>query len=161
MAFGAQQKELIREMVAEEVRRQLSGKGGQTMRSSIPAIRPIPLIQGIPPVPQQQSQQPQGHPAQSQPPHWQPQESPQTPSQPLPSGQPQAQQQEGAPGDQERLNRVAHVLGDTQVRISRALEGSLRQLHDLLIRVEVTAEKVRSILRRTEPSREETRPGGP
>lgn len=108
-------------MVAEEVRRHLPWAAGRAAGSRTPSVRPVPLIQGVPPV---------------------------------------AQQAAGAE-DRERLRRVAHVLADTQVQISRTLESSLQQLDDLVVQAETTAEKIRSILRRTEPSRERTRPGGP
>lgn len=103
------------------MRRHLPWTAGRAAGSRAPSVRPVPLIQGVPPV----------------------------------------EQQATTAGDQERLRRVAHMLADTQVQISRALETGLQQLDELVVQAEATAEKIRSILRRTEPTRERTRPGGP
>ncbi len=50
------------------------------------------------------------------------------------------------------VNRAAHVLADAQVSIGRALETALKDLDDLAVRAQTLAEKIRSTLRRTEPS---------
>ncbi|WP_324669919.1 hypothetical protein [Geochorda subterranea] len=50
------------------------------------------------------------------------------------------------------VNRAAHMLADTQVGVGGALETALRDLDDLVVRAQTLAEKIRSTLRRTEPS---------
>lgn len=44
------------------------------------------------------------------------------------------------------------MLADAQVSIGRALETALKDLDDLAVRAQTLAEKIRSTLRRTEPS---------
>lgn len=62
---------------------------------------------------------------------------------PVPSG--------SGSGSQQQLNNIAHSLAHTQAEISRTLEASLRNLHDLADQAEMIATKIHSILRRTEP----------
>ncbi len=50
------------------------------------------------------------------------------------------------------VSRAAHMLADTQVGVGGALETALRDLDDLVVRAQTLAEKIRSTLRRTEPS---------
>lgn len=69
-----------------------------------------------------------------------------TEPQPVPSG--------NGDGSPQPLNNIAHRLAHTQVEISRTLEASLRNLHDLADRAEMIATKIRSLLRRTEPSKD-------
>ncbi|MEW6046000.1 MAG: hypothetical protein AB1609_05900 [Bacillota bacterium] len=165
VAHDALDKDTIRQIIAEEVRRHLAAKGGDRGRSGVWVMRPVPLVQGIAPVERQAPSVPAG---QSSDVLMTPaamgmagQESKlAVPGQAV-AQQPQGQQQGNRQAQQQQLNRIAHVLANTQVQISRILEGSLRDLHELVIRAEVTAEKVRSILRRTEPTREANRPGGP
>lgn len=56
-------------------------------------------------------------------------------------------------GSPRQLNNVAHRLAHTQVEISHTLEASLQNLQDLVDQAESIATKIRSLLRRTEPSK--------
>lgn len=164
MAHDALDKDTIRQIIAEEVRRHLAAKGGDRGRSGVWVMRPIPLVQGIAPVERQAPSAPAGQSSDvlmTSAMGMAGQESKPAVAGQAVTQQPEGQQQGNRQAQQQQLNRIAHVLADTQVQISRILEGSLRDLHELVIRAEVTAEKVRSILRRTEPTREANRPGGP
>lgn len=132
MSLGPEDRALIRRLVAEEIRRQTAGSLERSLPRAMRVMRPAPLAHGAHAAPGvAASRQEQGAP------------SGPSPASALPS-------QGRASTDEAR--QAAHVVADTQVSVARTLEGALRDLDDLVIRAETLAEKIRSTLRRTEPS---------
>ncbi|HEY8498448.1 MAG TPA: hypothetical protein VIK90_04295 [Limnochordales bacterium] len=131
MSLGPEDRALIRRLVAEEIRRQTAGSLERSLPRAMRVVRPAPLAHGAHPPGVAASRQEQGAP------------SGPSPASALPS-------QGRASTDEAR--QAAHVVADTQVSVARTLEGALRDLDDLVTRAETLAEKIRSTLRRTEPS---------
>ena len=110
---------------------------------------PLPVVPGIPPVPRQRF----GAFADDASLPLQPREARDEP----PSGRAGQGSMPSEDGEDlepsVEIRRIAHHLAHTQVRISRILERSLRDLDELAARLETVSEKIRSILRQTEPRR--------
>lgn len=152
--LNVRDQEAIRQIVSEQIHALLdiSVDPGEGPR---PTSETLPLVQGIPPASRNDgvregadaSQQSGGSGR---------------------AGYGEQDESSGAKEDTERdkkrnpgLDRMAHRLAHLQVQIADDLETGLANLDDLVNRAETTAEKIRSILRRTEPRRPTEHAGGP